>query len=126
MDETSGALTVRVQEYVPETEAEVGRSYNLLRQIYVDFHLGGFHEVEGLICDLRAAWHVDTHIYTGTPTHAVHPRFHFQVGGEQLDEIDANIRGVLMPETPRMPCAPLDGILAIDFVLCALLWAPLV
>jgi hypothetical protein len=47
----------------------------------------------------------------------VHPRFHFQVGGERLDAIDADIRGVFMPETPRLACAPLDAILAVDFVL---------
>lgn len=117
MDEAIGILTVRVQEYVPDSEAKVGRSYDLLRQIYVDFHLDAFQKIEDDICSLRAAWHVDTHLHAITPTHGAHPRFHFQVGGERLDEIDASIRGVLMPEAPRMPCAPLDAILAVDFVL---------
>lgn len=117
MDQCSGVLSVVVQEFVPENEGAVGRSYDLLRQIYVDFHVDVFQEIDGVKHDLRAAWHVDTHLYTGTPTHGVHPRFHFQVGGERLDAIDESIRGVFIPEAPRMPCAPLDAILAVDFVL---------
>jgi len=117
MDECSGVLSVIVQEYVPDDEAAVGRGFELLRQTYVDFHLDAFHEIDGVKQDLRAAWHVDTHLYAPGPTYGVHPRFHFQVGGERLDAIDENIRGVLMPEAPRMPCAPFDAILAVDFVL---------
>ena len=117
MDECFGLLSVVVQEYVPDDENGIGRSYELLRQASVDFHLDAFQEIDGVRHNLRTAWHIDTHSYVDTPSHGAHPRFHFQVGGERLDEIDANIRGVLMPETPRMPCAPLDAILAVDFVL---------
>jgi hypothetical protein len=126
MDGAIGILSVIVEEYVPEDEGAVGNSYSLLRQAYVDFHVDVFHTVDNVECMLRAAWHIDTHLHGTTRTHGVHPRFHFQVGGEHLEDIDANIRGVLMPETPRMPCAPLDAILAIDFVLahyCGDQWA---
>jgi hypothetical protein len=117
MDQCVGVLSIVLQEYVPDKENDIGRSYELLRQSSVDFHLDAFQQIDGVRHNLRAAWHIDTHFYVDTPSHGAHPRFHFQVGGERLDEIDASIRGVLMPETPRMPCAPLDAILALDLVL---------
>lgn len=113
----SGLLSVRVQEYVPDDLAAIGRSYELLREAYVDFHLDAFQEIAGERHDLRAAWHMDTHLYPDTNSHGVHPRFHFQFGGERFETVDPHIRGVLLPEVPRLPCAPLDAILAVDFVL---------
>jgi hypothetical protein len=92
----------------------------------VDFHLDAYHEISGEMLLLRAAWHLDTHVYSNPSDHGVHPRFHFHVGGDRLAEIDAEIRGVLMPEAPRFPCAPLDAILAVDFVLahyCGKKWS---
>jgi hypothetical protein len=117
MENVSGLLTVTVQEYVPDDPDTLGKSFSLLRKLDTDFHFEAALSVEGDLHPLRAAWHVDTHLYTGQPTRAVHPRFHFQVGGEKLDDVDLLIRGVFMPEAPRVPCAPLDGLLAVDFVL---------
>jgi hypothetical protein len=48
---------------------------------------------------------------------AVHPRFHLQSGGAEMAEMDEDIRGALLLEAPRPALAPLDGILAVDFVL---------
>jgi hypothetical protein len=117
MEQCAGILSVTVEEFVPDTEEGVGRSYELLRQANVDFHLDAYQVLDGEKCDLRAAWHLDTHLYANESAHGVHPRFHFQVGGERLDPIDASIRGILMPEAPRLACAPFDGVLAVDFVL---------
>jgi hypothetical protein len=117
MDQCAGVLSVTVEEYVPDAEEAVGRSYELLRQANVDFHLDAYQDIAGEIHNVRAAWHLDTHLYANESDHGVHPRFHFQVGGEGLDAIDADIRGILMPEAPRLACAPFDGILAVDFVL---------
>jgi hypothetical protein len=117
MKDAIGVLSVVIEEYVPNDAIEVGKSYELLRKMYVDFHLDVFQEINGDKHDLRAAWHIDTHPYEGARTHGVHPKFHFQVGGDRFKEIDDKIRGVLLPEAPRLPCAPLDAILAIDFVL---------
>jgi hypothetical protein len=117
MAEVSGVLSVIVEEYAPDEVAAVGDSYVLLRRVQTDFYMDVYHTVEGEQLPLRAAWHIDTHLYSATQTRSVHPRFHFQVGGERLDSIDATIRGVLLPEAPRLPCAPLDAILAVDFVL---------
>jgi hypothetical protein len=124
----SGILSVKVEEYVPDQQADVGNSYQLLRYLETDFYLDAYHVVDGVQLPLRAAWHIDTHLYTATQGHSVHPRFHFQVGGKRLAEIDATIRGVFLPETPRIPCAPLDAILAVDFVLahyCGKAWREL-
>ncbi|MGC1782341.1 MAG: hypothetical protein WA708_07475 [Acidobacteriaceae bacterium] len=113
----SGMLTMTVQEYLPDSEGQIGNSYALLRQFNIDFYVDGVQVIDNVDHPLRAAWHLDTHLYAETVTHAVHPRFHFQFGGERLAAIDQQIRGVLMPEAPRIPCAPLDAILAVDFVL---------
>ena len=128
MDGVSGTLTVAVQEYLPNTEAEVGASFSLLRRLDTEFMFDAHLVVNGEQHVVRAAWHLDTHLHTATRSHAVHPRFHFQVGGEHLDDLDHLIRGVFVPETPRLPCAPLDGVLAVDFVLshyCGLDWEAL-
>jgi hypothetical protein len=117
MRSVSGMLRVSVQEYFPENESQIGDSYALLRQFNTDFYVDAFQVIDEVEHPLRAAWHLDTHLYSATASRAVHPRFHFQIGGERLDEIDARIRGVFMPEAPRIPYPPLDAILAVDFVL---------
>ncbi|CAN7478622.1 hypothetical protein [Caulobacter sp. LjRoot300] len=117
MESVTGSLTVRVEEYVPPDQASVGAAFTHLRRLDTDFSFDASLVVDGDAHTVRSAWHLDTHLFMDTVSHAVHPRFHFQVGGERLDDLDHLIRGVFMPETPRMPVAPLDGILAIDFVL---------
>lgn len=106
-----------MHEYLPIEVPQLEHAYDLLRQVCVEFQIDTFQQVGSDLEDLRAAWHIDTHLFTETRSHAAHPRFHFQVGGNRLKSLDANIRGVLMPEAPRMPCAPLDAILAVDFIL---------
>lgn len=126
MRDISGLLSVRVEEYVPEAAEEVGAGFPLLRTLNTDFVFDVVLEVDGESHPLRSAWHIDTHPYTGTASRSVHPRFHYQIGGDKLDDIDDRIRGVFLPEAPRMPCAPLDGLLAIDFILshyCGEHWA---
>ena len=128
MKDASGFLSVTVQEYLPPDSEAVGSSYSLLRRLDTDFYFDAHQVVDGAELPLRAAWHVDTHLHTATPSDSVHPRFHFQVGGERLDHLDADIRGIFVPETPRMPCPPMDGLLAVDFVLahyCGSDWAML-
>lgn len=126
MTNAVGTLCVTVQEYLPEDGDSVGNSFGLLRRLDADFFFDGYQELDGVQHALRQAWHVDTHLHTKSITHSVHPRFHFQVGGHRLEDIDADIRAVFMPETPRLPCAPLDAILAVDFVLshyCGEAWS---
>jgi len=117
LDGCVGVLSVKIEEYVPTDEESVGHSFDLLRHAGVEFFFDTVHETEGDILPLRAAWHLDTHDYTNENDRGIHPRFHFHLGGHGLKEIDEHIRGVLIPDAPRLPCAPLDGILAVDFVL---------
>lgn len=65
------------------------------------------------------SWHLD--LDPGTDRRYLHPRYHLTYGGKKMrDEIKKNIdcfgQSLLMA-TPRIPIAPMDGILAIDFVL---------
>lgn len=120
-----GVLSVDVQEYVPEATDAVGRSFEHLRVLEASFRCDADAVFDDDIHSLRSTWHVDTHLHAGTPSDSVHPRFHFQVGGEELDGVDTTIRGTLMLEAPRPAVAPLDGVLAIDFVLshyCGGVW----
>lgn len=65
------------------------------------------------------SWHLD--LDPGTEHRYKHPRFHLTYGGKNMrDELkqDKDCFGKLMlMATPRIPIAPLDGVLAIDFVL---------
>jgi len=67
--------------------------------------------------DIICAWHLDKHIMkTGDNTPLfVHPLYHFQYGGHEL--MGLNNGSHLLLDSPRLPHFPLDGILAIDFVL---------
>lgn len=125
VENMTGILSVTVQEYVPESCEHVGDSFAQLRNLSVDFRCDAIIEIDGTDHSLRSAWHIDTHLFTDTHSALVHPRFHYQVGGEGLDDLDHHIRGVLMPEAPRMACAPFDGVLAVDLILsqyCGSMW----
>lgn len=74
------------------------------------------------------AWHLDSHPPKGatgnTVSPFVHPRYHWQYGGEKVwsaqdekDNREAFYGSHLLLESPRLPHPPLDVILAIDFVL---------
>lgn len=67
-----------------------------------------------LIC----TWHFDRHIDeldAATPKEA-HPRYHFQFGGRGMRGL-SDLGDALILEPPRLAHLPLDGILAIDFLL---------
>jgi len=112
-----GILSVEVEEYLPEEIGAVGDSFDHIRRLDARFRCDTQAILEGSAHQLRAAWHVDTHLHTAEASSAVHPRFHFQSGGTEMAEVDHAIRGALLLEAPRPALAPLDGILAIDFVL---------
>lgn len=62
------------------------------------------------------SWHFDRHIES--ITQAAHPVYHFQNGGRHIwDNDDAFFGSMLVLESPRIGHFPMDGILAIDFVL---------
>jgi hypothetical protein len=67
---------------------------------------------------LFSAWHLDKHKGNNNDTpRTAHPEYHFQYGGKNLWKEVTNYGGMIIPEPPRLPHPPLDGILAVDFVL---------
>lgn len=110
-------LTVTVHEYVPDRIEHVDRGYENLRIADVDFSMKGICEhSDSEVSEIHCAWHLDTHLYK-EPAATAHPKHHFQFGGNKVDAIQDNIRGLWLPDTPRVMTLPLDGVLAIDFVL---------
>lgn len=85
----------------------------------------GIYMMQLFICGLKdgksymCSWHLD--LETGSDCRYMHPRYHLTYGGKKMrDEIkkDSDFFGQsLVLATPRIPIAPMDGILAIDFVL---------
>lgn len=64
------------------------------------------------------SWHFDRHIQGGNVPNAAHPIYHFQNGGKNVwDYPDEFFGSTLLVESPRISHPPMDGILAIDFVL---------
>lgn len=78
--------------------------------------------VNGLDVDtneLKTAWHLDKH--EGRDSEFHHPNYHFHYGGKRIWESAASqgfsYGSLLLLESPRLDHKPLDGILAVDFVL---------
>lgn len=72
--------------------------------------------------NLKAAWHFDRHIIDKTTdgpyiTDDIHPLYHFQFGGARMAQVVDQLGGTMLVEAPRLMHPPMDGILAIDFVL---------
>ena len=67
------------------------------------------------------AWHLDRHIGSCGDPKPAHPRYHLSFGGHRLEDHLPVGRtffdGILILDSPRLSHPPLDGVLAIDFVL---------
>ena len=66
--------------------------------------------------ELKTAWHFDRHIGDDRGKE-VHPLYHFQYGGKKLEEINGSLGATFLLDPPRLMHPPMDGILAVDFVL---------
>lgn len=68
---------------------------------------------------LVTAWHLDKH--EGGKSEFHHPNYHFHYGGKKIWGSEATqdfgYGSLLLLESPRLDHKPLDGILAVDFVL---------
>ncbi len=80
-------------------------------QVYVS----GMKDGKNYLC----SWHLD--LDTMTDHRYIHPRFHLTYGGKNMKDNlkngSSSFGQLLLLATPRIPCAPMDGILAIDFIL---------
>jgi hypothetical protein len=68
------------------------------------------------------AWHFDRHIGAVAAAAAAHPVYHWQCGGNQAREFaqevgSGDLLPVLLIDSPRIAHPPLDGVLAVDFIL---------
>ncbi|MCX4139341.1 hypothetical protein M0D68_14195 [Paraburkholderia sp. SEWSISQ10-3 4] len=70
-------------------------------------------------CSSYVSWHFDRHIADDLSKDVeAHPLYHFQHGGHKINTNIANEIGrLLLLAPPRLPHPPMDGILAIDFIL---------
>jgi hypothetical protein len=72
--------------------------------------------------ELKAAWHfdrhlIDTKIDNPRVTDDVHPLYHFQFGGARMSKVADRLGDTFLLDPPRLMHPPMDGILAVDFVL---------
>lgn len=102
-------LEMEVNENLQNFGETLNGDYSM--QLFISGHKDGKHYM--------CSWHMD--LDSGTDRRYVHPRYHLTYGGKKMrDEIKNNndsFGQLLLMATPRIPLAPMDGILAIDFVL---------
>jgi hypothetical protein len=72
--------------------------------------------------ELKAAWHCDRHLIDTATDHPhltddIHPLYHFQYGGARMSKIAERLGDTLLLDPPRLMHPPMDGVLAVDFVL---------
>ena len=72
--------------------------------------------------ELKSAWHLDRHKIDPANngpyiTDDIHPFYHFQFGGKNMKNIYDKLGKTFLVDSPRLMHPPMDGILAIDFIL---------
>lgn len=105
-------------EILLESSIHIHEDINLNTHDPIDeckFHLKltGFDEVN-CVGPFVNCWRIDKDIDSDGEQKYTHPRYHFQLGGHQMDEIDTG--GVLLTAAPRIPHPPMDLFLAIHFI----------
>lgn len=69
------------------------------------------------VIDLFSSWHLDKG-GGSTKRGFIHPEYHINFGGKSMTKvIDMNFGNLLLVGSPRIAHMPLDGILAIDFII---------
>jgi hypothetical protein len=84
-------------------------------QLAVDIIINGISNEN---TSLKCAWHLDKHQRTNDDgvSNFAHPEYHFQHGGRHVWELE-QFGFQLLLEPPRLAHPPLDGILAVDFII---------
>ena len=102
-------LEMKVNENLKNEEEPIEGDYAM--QLFIS----GMKDGQRYIC----SWHFD--LDTSTDHRYIHPRFHLTYGGKNMRDMfndgSSNFGQMLLLATPRIPCMPMDGILAIDFIL---------
>jgi hypothetical protein len=84
---------------------------NTLSDLAVDFVIRG-RDARKQQC--VNSWHLDKHIPGEEDPQYAHPEFHFQHGGKLMR---GDYGSAIIFESPRIAHPPMDGILAVDFVI---------
>jgi len=85
------------------------------KKLNIDIVIRSIEGQTSYICQ----WHLDKDISgerNNNPDN-VHPLYHFQYGGMMMKSLVGNTGKVLLLDPPRVAYPPMDGLLAIDFVL---------
>lgn len=67
--------------------------------------------------NLYNCWHLDRHITGGGSSKVMHPFYHFQNGGNKMEEFNDIIRSAVFTGAPRIPHPPMDLFLAFHFII---------
>lgn len=67
--------------------------------------------------DFYNCWHLDRHITGGDESKVIHPFYHFQNGGNRMEQYNNHIEVAVFTSAPRLPHPPMDLFLAFHFVL---------
>ncbi len=119
-----GTLPKRAKDFRVELSISiVGRFDNDLDDQFANLEINlekyaySAHGVE-----LKAAWHFDRHLIDTKKDHPlvteeIHPLYHFQFGGARMSKVADRLGDTFLLDPPRLMHPPMDGILAVDFVL---------
>ena len=73
--------------------------------------------------EIFSSWHLDKNIKNkegdeDNEANFFHPEYHFHFGGHTMTkEMESNFGSLFLLESPRLAHLPLDGVLAIDFII---------
>jgi hypothetical protein len=67
--------------------------------------------------DFYNCWHLDRHITGGNGSKVIHPFYHFQNGGNRMEQYNNDIEVAVFTSAPRLPHPPMDLFLAFHFVI---------
>jgi len=84
---------------------------NTLSELAVDFVILGRDKLKRQYLN---SWHLDKHLPGEENPQYAHPEFHFQHGGKFMQ---GEYGQAIIFESPRIAHPPMDGILAVDFVI---------
>lgn len=102
-------LEMVVNENLNNGDEPLGNGYGM------QLNISGIKDGQRYMC----SWHLD--LDTSKDHRYIHPRYHLTYGGksmrDQYKDNNSYFGQLMLPVTPRIPCAPMDGILAIDFIL---------
>lgn len=90
-----------------------------LEKHQVEIELKAPNEADPAMSYLQT-WHLDRHLGSCGDPKPAHPRYHLSFGGYRLEahlKAVGTFGGLLLLDSPRLTHPPLDGVLAVDFVL---------